>query len=73
MNKRPIDRTKKSNIKCEHCKHWTGVSTECWCEAMYACMNKESNRYKQATYYYNRCKQFEWPEVNNEDQEDNIT
>ena len=22
MNVRPVDRSKKSNIKCEHCKHW---------------------------------------------------
>ena len=22
MNKRSVDKTKKSNIKCEHCEHW---------------------------------------------------
>lgn len=54
MNKRPIDKTKKSNIKCEHCKHWhkdMNNSGQCKCEI--------TNEYKN---YWNRCKQFEWKE-----------
>lgn len=49
MNKRPIDRTKKSNIKCEHCKHWD--------RKWYVCTltNEDKN-------YWNRCKRFEWAE-----------
>ena len=61
MNKRPIDKTKKSNIKCEHCKFWNRsidngnyVDTECKC--------KGSPKYGTQTKYWNRCKQFEWIE-----------
>ena len=58
MNKRPIDRTKKSNIKCVNCEYW-------------AKENDLENNGKEVTYcvltgkdkhYWNRCKQFEWAE-----------
>lgn len=43
-----IDKTKKSNIKCEHCKNFKGQEVgEC-----------KLNGDKK--YYYNRCKNFEW-------------
>lgn len=48
-NNRPVDKTKKSNIKCEHCKHWDEPMSDC----------KLTNKFK---WYYNRCKQFEWGE-----------
>ena len=59
---RTVDKTKKSNIKCEHCKYWTkeGLSN-------YHCVNKESQYYKEFRWYYNRCKAFEWKEKYNED------
>lgn len=44
MKQRPIDRSKKSNIKCEHCKYWYGWPSE-------KC--KLSGEEKQ---YYQRCK-----------------
>lgn len=48
MKQRPIDRSKKSNIKCEHCSHWSGwLSEKC----------KLSGDVKQ---YYQRCKNFNW-------------
>ena len=52
MNVRPIDKTKKSNIKCEHCKHYQSVMGQ-------ICSGKcvASGKYKN---YWNRCKQFEW-------------
>ena len=51
MNKRPVDKTKKSNIKCEHCEHWNHVkSWDCFCE---------KDRSHKANYW-NRCKEFEW-------------
>ena len=47
MNKRPIDKTKKSNVKCEHCRYWNSDDGIC-------CLTKEKKN------YWNRCKQFEW-------------
>ena len=54
MNKRPIDRTKKSNIKCEHClfsespeEYWQGY----WCAL-----------HQVEKHYWNRCKDFKWAE-----------
>lgn len=49
MNVRPIDRSKKSNIKCEHCSNWNRRTGEC------ACTHNVTN-------YWNRCKQFAWME-----------
>ena len=49
MNNKPVDRTKKSNIKCEHCKHWDKK----WCVC--ALTNEDKN-------YWNRCRSFEWAE-----------
>lgn len=46
--KRKIDKTKKSNIKCEHCEHWGGWKRQV-CDIS-----------GEAKYYYNRCKKFEW-------------
>ena len=56
MNNKPIDRSKKSNIKCEHCRHWnyeTGFRGK-------GCINPDSPKYNQPTNYWNRCKCFEW-------------
>lgn len=63
MNTKSIDKTKKSNIKCEHCKYWCGIYTgKTWSGAndSLGCTNKESTKYNTPTYYYNRCKLFEW-------------
>ena len=49
--KRKVDRSKKSNIKCEHCKHWAGKSAD---------INKVCNVTGNVRNYYNRCKNFEW-------------
>lgn len=52
MTKRYIDTTKKSNIKCEHCRYRdksTSSYEKDWCSLH----EKEVN-------YWNRCKQFEW-------------
>ena len=40
-----IDKTKKSNIKCEHCEHY--------CDDMCILISKPK-------HYWNRCKSFEW-------------
>ena len=57
-NNKPIDKTKKSNIKCEHCKWWH------WCKPNgdndYKCHNSDSPKYNVETNYWNRCKSFEW-------------
>lgn len=50
MGKRVVDKTKKSNVKCEHCENWTGyIDNEAHC--------KLDNQEKA---YYQRCKQFQW-------------
>jgi hypothetical protein len=56
MNVRPVDTTKKSNIKCEHCKYWKLDSI---CD-----LSDTTKR------YYNRCKYFEWKEEYIEAQEE---
>lgn len=67
MNKRPLDKTKKSNIKCEHCKHYDKEHTKpAWCfnhiEDIPTC-----DITGEAKHYWNRCKQFEWAERYNEE------
>lgn len=43
-----IDKSKKSNKKCEHCKNWSGwTSSKC-------SLSGEDKK------YYQRCKSFEW-------------
>ena len=49
---RPIDKTKKSNIKCEHCVYVDKPNEEhdyFWCSL---------NQIKKN--YWNRCKSFNW-------------
>lgn len=56
MNKKPVDKTKKSNIKCEHCG--------------YCSRNKNNDRFNEHVLwcsinqkevnYWNRCKSFDW-------------
>ena len=63
--KRPVDKTKKSNIKCEHCKHFCN-----WHEhrapkdALYSgdCFGVDSPNWACCVNYCNRCKAFEWSE-----------
>lgn len=50
---RKIDRTKKSNIKCEHCRHWEGFSSD----RGRICLKKN-----EVKNYWYRCKEFEWPD-----------
>lgn len=45
---RTIDKQKKSNVKCEHCAHWSG-----WRSGKCSITGAEKN-------YYNRCKNFCW-------------
>ena len=53
--KRTVDKTKKSNVKCEHCKFWNKENAlgtyapTC----LLTCTRHE---------YYQRCKKFEWSE-----------
>lgn len=49
MNKRPIDRSKKSNIYCAHCEHWADAPLWPRCRLT-----------GKITEYWKRCKQFEW-------------
>lgn len=50
MNKRPIDRTKKSNIRCVNCRYAdVNEQRDYWCSL-----------YDVPKHYWNRCKEFEW-------------
>lgn len=51
---RTIDKSKKSNIKCEHCEYFKSFK-----DAIDICINKESSKYGTVNYW-NRCKCFEW-------------
>lgn len=51
---RLIDKTKKSNIKCEHCEHWGELCSNTY---DYLRMCNQSGLPKN---YWNRCKRFEW-------------
>lgn len=42
-----VDKSKKSNIKCEHCEHWNRETGYC-------------NKLKNHKNYWNRCRLFEW-------------
>jgi len=42
-----VDKTKKSNIKCEYCKHFSAVGDYCLLKAI-------------PKHYWNRCKDFQW-------------
>ena len=57
---RSIDKTKKSNIKCEHCKWCFKSDTYC------SCLNENSPKYEHNINYWNRCKSFEWRGDTNE-------
>jgi hypothetical protein len=50
--KRIVDRTKKSNIKCEHCEHFKNGAV---CK-LTLCPEK----------YWNKCNKFEWRKLPSE-------
>lgn len=60
MNNRPIDRTKKSNIKCEHCKYWDKTKEDHDWSGKY--LGNICTKHNYPRYYYNRCKCFDWAE-----------
>ena len=49
MSNRTVDKTKKSNIKCQHCDNWRCHDYIAYC----ALTGSKTN-------YWNRCKHFEW-------------
>ena len=63
MNKRPIDKTKKSNIYCSHCKFWCEENKHFYCN------NLNSKHCNKQRNYWNRCKQFEWAEIDPKESE----
>ena len=61
-NTRPLDKSKKSNMKCEHCKHWD--------KSTYTFTHKHGTLPTctisgEGKCYWNRCKNFEWAEKYN--------
>ena len=61
---RPIDKTKKANVKCEHCDYFqcTNRSVKPYDFEPYECTNSNSPKYKKIVNYWNRCKGFKWKE-----------
>ena len=58
---RTIDKTKKSNIKCEHCKFYIGHPDTCIAVNYNQCTNQDSPKYGMGKVnYWNRCKNFKW-------------
>ena len=50
---RPIDISKKKNLKCEHCTNWVKEQAKSWDSAPCALSGTPK-------MYYQRCKQFAW-------------
>ena len=66
---RPIDTTKKSNIKCEHCRYACDYRYECRGEVFDTwCRLKDKPK-----HYWNRCKDFNWDTDLNLKENDNET
>ena len=63
-NNRPLDKSKKSNIKCEHCDFWHPCeeTIEKFGYTDNVCNNNSSKFFGMPREYYNRCKCFEWHE-----------
>ena len=59
MNNKSVDKTKKSNIKCEHCNHWNRVNGKC-------------DVTKTIKNYYQRCNQFDWLSARNTQKENDV-
>jgi hypothetical protein len=59
INIRKIDKTKKSNIKCEHCSFCSLIDS--YIKMPYYC-----RKHQQRKNYWNRCKDFEWDERYND-------
>ena len=56
-----VDRTKKTNIKCENCRYWYVKNRQhAIGQLSERCTNKYSEHYMEATNYWNRCKCFDW-------------
>jgi len=55
---RTLNKSKKSNIKCEHCEWFfeTEETDNDYC----SCLNENSPKYEHNINYWNRCKCFEW-------------
>ena len=58
MNNRPIDKTNKKNIYCDHCKHYAVHLPDGTND--YTCHCLKSKNFGKLMNYWNRCKAFEW-------------
>lgn len=58
VKKRAVDITKKTNIKCEHCKYWQSWAWERLDERCNRCA--KCGKCGEVKKNYNRCKEFEW-------------
>ena len=55
MTPKPINRSKKSNIKCEHCGNYAEPNGSVYKECKCLLTGENKN-------YWNRCKKFVWRE-----------
>ena len=56
-NTKPVDKTNKKNIYCDHCSHYL-------CDRDHPnnskCGNPDSKHYNKQRHYYHRCNKFTW-------------
>lgn len=66
---RTVDKTKKSNIKCEHCEFWRylNLRPDPYAHEGFSCSNPDSPHYRTERDYYCRCKCFAWKERYNKE------
>ena len=59
MTTKPIDKSKKSNKRCQNCKNWKGdyIPNKLYLTAKRPCLISGDGK-----YYYQCCKQFGWNE-----------
>ncbi len=69
MNTRPVYTTKKSNIKCEHCRYFERSTDDIYVTEnpltgtlTYHMPQSKCLKSDIPKNYWNRCKQFEWRE-----------
>ena len=60
MNKKPVDKTKKSNIKCEHCKYFNRNKSAIMLVLNHIESHSVCDIKNEPKYYWNRCENFEW-------------
>lgn len=66
MNTKPIDKSKKSNIKCDHCANFIIDKGTCgWIPGYGICQSHKCLLTNKGMNYWQKCKDFQWDETKN--------